>query len=64
MSIPSSALLSLIDDACLAEEMFGVDECERYAEEVRKNLRGKTGLANGTHHHLRHDSARTRELHL
>lgn len=26
----------LIDAACEAEETFGVDECERYAEELRK----------------------------
>ena len=30
-----AALAPIIDDACEAEEVFGVDECERHAAELR-----------------------------
>lgn len=36
INTPSPALLDLIEASCRAEELFGVDECERFAEELRR----------------------------
>lgn len=36
INTPSPAWLDLIEASCRAEELFGVDECERFAEELRR----------------------------
>lgn len=52
MSIRSldPAWLKLIDDAAEAEEMFGVDECERFADEQRTKARQSNRADNNTGH--------------
>lgn len=36
INTPTPAWRDLLEASCRAEELFGVDECERFAEELRR----------------------------